>query len=215
MKKLFILLFILPCFLLTACTDESSTPSSPSLGTEESIEELYYDLTDEECAECYDRYLDGWGLGSPFMTEFDEETFSDINYFLYLNSLIQEDIWYEYEELYGDVFSGVPAEAVEAVVTRHFPITAEEFRDTFPYSDNAFVYYDSGTDTYIMEETGIGGVGCYGVVIQGRREGDLLVLTCLWYDAADNSFVYDHIVTIRLGEAENEFMYISNIIPVG
>lgn len=45
-----------------------------------------------------------------------------------------------------------------------------------------------------------------------QQQDNLLTLDCTWHGGIDGEVGYSHIVTIRLGDTENEFRYIANKI---
>ncbi|HWP51054.1 MAG TPA: immunoglobulin-like domain-containing protein [Clostridia bacterium] len=156
----------------------------------------------------YDQYLKAWGFYCPFKREYNEHNFAqDFNaYLLYYSSAYQEGKREEYEQFGIDI----PAQIVEATITRHFPVTAEQLRVSLPEARNSMKYYDSQKSCYHFEG-GYGGGGFDGVVTHAEKEGNLLKLSCDWYNVIDQ-YQFSHTVTIRLGEGENAFNYMENTV---
>lgn len=44
---------------------------------------------------------------------------------------------------------------------------------------------------------------------ESSRDGGLLTLTCRWY-GMDDSFEFENVVTMRVGENKNDFFYLEN-----
>lgn len=156
----------------------------------------------------YDKYLSAWGFYCPFERDYNEQTFAqDFRpYLLYFSSAAQEGKQEEYDKFGVDI----PAQIVEGTVTRHFPVTAEQFRASLSKSQNLSEYYDVKQNSYHFEG-GYGGGSLSGVVTRATREGDLLTLFCDWY-GMDDSFCFSHTVTIRLGEEDGDFYYMENTV---
>ncbi|WMJ82866.1 immunoglobulin-like domain-containing protein [Oscillospiraceae bacterium LTW-04] len=156
----------------------------------------------------YDKYLSAWGFYRPFEINYDEETFAqDFQpYLLYYSSAAQEGRRDENDKFGVDI----PAQIVEKTIIRHFLVTIEQYRASLPKSRNSMEYYDSEKGIYHFEG-GYGGVGFDGVVTEAKKEGNLLMLSCDWYDVTD-CFQYSHTVTIQLGQQPDEFYYIKNIV---
>ena len=199
-KKNLALSLAFACFFMVAC----NVGDNPESGV------AVVEIPQEEYAYYYEHYLSAWGFYSPFERDFNEETFAEDfhPYLLFSSGMHQESRWEAFEEGYED-WGVIPADYVELVVTRHFPITAEQYRAALPKTENAWEYYDSENSTYHFEG-GYGGVGLYGEIHYASREGNILVLSCSWYDEYDNSYAFTHTVTIKLGETDLDFYYMEN-----
>lgn len=95
-------------------------------------------------------------------------------------------------------------------MTRHFPVTAEQLRASLSNAQNTSEYYDPEKSSYHFEG-GYGGGSLSGVVTHAEQADGLLKLSCDWY-GMDDSFYFSHIVTIRLGQGEDEYFYMENTV---
>lgn len=157
----------------------------------------------------YDQYLSMWGFYCPFERDYDAETFAREfrPYLLYASSVAQEGR----QEEYGRFGVDIPASIVDGTVTRHFPLTVEQFRAGLAGVRKGTEYYDPQSDSYHFEG-GYGGGSMGGVVTHVQREGDdILKLSCDWY-GMDDAFYFSHTVTIRLGTESDDFCYIGNTV---
>ncbi|KAF5047371.1 hypothetical protein DSECCO2_461180 [anaerobic digester metagenome] len=156
----------------------------------------------------YDKYLSAWGFYCPFVRDYTEQSFAqDFRpYLLYYSSTAQEGKREDYDKFGIDI----PAEIVEKTVSRHFPVTAEQFRASLSNTQNAFEYYDSEKSSYHFEG-GYGGGSLNGVVTHAEQASGLLKLSCDWY-GMDDSFYFSHTVTIRRGQGKDEFYYMENTV---
>jgi hypothetical protein len=159
----------------------------------------------------YDDYLSAWSLYSPFDRSYTEETYAEEfrPYFLFLSSVIQEGSEQEFEPYKesGDYL----AELVESVVTRHFPLTAEQFREKLPMAESNAEFYDPDKNVYHFAG-GVGGGEMQGAVTNAVLVGDELTLDCSWYYPflEPVTAIFSHTVTIVLGEDEGDFYYKEN-----
>ncbi len=165
------------------------------------------DMTPEQ-QDYYNKYLSVWGFYCPFDRDYTEQSFAqDFRpYLLYYSSAAQEGRREEYDKFGVDV----PASVVEGTVTRHFPVTAEQFRARLAQDRKGTEYYDPQNDSYHFEG-GYGGVGLEGVVTHFVQENGLVTLSCDWYDITDR-YQFSHAVTIRLGAGADEFYYMKNSV---
>jgi len=183
-------------FSVSADSSDLSNPPVPAMSAEN---QAYYD-----------QYLSAWGFYSPFDMDFSQQAyFTDYNpYLLYYGCAAQEGVSWQYRESY---FDDVPASVVEQTVTDHFLISVEVFREKLRKPAEAgaeSAYYDPELDAYHFPG-GYGGGSLHGSVTSAAQDGNLLTLTCEWYNM-DDSFAYSHTVTIRLGEEKKDFVYVSN-----
>ena len=161
----------------------------------------------------YNKYLRVWGLENPFQNDFSEQNPpKDFEPFLLYGGCARLEFEGDMEK-YSESrpFPDIPATQVEAVIARHFPVTAEQFRVEVERMGVERMSYDPQKDVYHFEG-GYGGVGVYGVVTNSSREGDLITLDCDWYGGWGDSPVFSNKVTIRLGEKKNDFFYLSNVV---
>lgn len=162
-------------------------------------------MTPENQEYC-ERYIQMWGFYNPFSQDFGEGSYPQNFHTYHLYHILSgmEGIRDE-DSIYGDI----PADTVEGVIARHFAVTPEQIRSLSPtIARRPEEGYDSQTNTYHFEG-GYGGGSLTGIVVKSIREGDLLTLTCRWYDM-DDSFSFEHEVTLRTGSNKNDFFYLKN-----
>jgi hypothetical protein len=224
-KRILFLVVIISCLLLSACVgdpnsnpdtdpnqNEDSTPTdndTPNTPTNDVVE-----LLPTEYTYYYEKYLSAWVLPGLMYKDFDEDSFLSLlnveqhtPYFLYSDGLCQERHWDEHEELY-DTAGRIPADYVELIVSRHFPITAKEYRKLYFSSPGGYESYNEKTNSYNFPG-GYGGSGLTGKIYKGTKEGNIITLWCEWFNY-ENTFELSHKVTILLGDSPLEFKYIRN-----
>lgn len=186
---------------------ESEPPVSSIISNSAEVTgDVMPEMTSEN-QEYFNKYLSCWGAYCPFIRSYTEESFAEefAPYMLFYSSAAQENMASEYD---ADYSPNYPANIVEDTVLRHFPVTVEQFRTKLA-SGSTVEYYDAEKDVYHFEG-GFGGPDMPGAVTKSEREGDKLRLWCSWYDINDNTFLFAHTVTIRLGDTDIEFYYVEN-----
>lgn len=174
--------------------------------------EISYPLPPEmtpENAEYADQYLRVWGglgdvMQEPFSPE-DMHTVLEGNLYLIFHNLDYLD-----GGSYADA-EEVPADVLEDLMTRRFPLTAEEVRQMVPSSPSSENrdYYDANRGVYMLYPGYGGGPGNIPVVSASSRSGELLTLECDWYSGQNFGYLYSTRLTLRLDE-EGNFMYLQN-----
>ena len=183
--------------------------SSVSAGTTSS--DTMVVIPQSEYQKFYDNYLSRWTLYNPFNRTYTENTFSDnfSPYFLYAGCIMQESAHADFTGAYlstGDI----PADYVEQTVTRHFPVTAAQYRALLPMTRDAYEYYDPAQDIYHFPG-GYGGPEMTGTVTEVLQEGSCYYISCDWF-SDDGSYAFSHTVTVELGAAGTDFYYRENTI---
>lgn len=164
-------------------------------------------MTPENKVYC-ERYVEMWGFYNPFRDDFAEGAYppSFHTYHLYYILSGMEGIR-DNRGAYGDI----PADFVEGIIAGHFAVSPEQIRSlSYTQEQNPGEYYDPAQKIYHFEG-GYGGGYLTGIVTASSRDGDLLTLTCRWYNM-DDSFSFEHVVTLRLGPGEEDFFYVKNRI---
>ena len=159
----------------------------------------------------YENYLSHWVLYNPFSRTYTEDTFADdfAPYMLYSGSILQESVHPDFAGSYLD--SGdIPAAYVEQTVSRHFPVTPEQYRAALPKTPGAYEYYDPAQNAYHFPG-GYGGPEMTGEVTEVMQQGNCYYITCEWSDAGGN-YVFSHTVTVVLGNTNIDFYYRENTV---
>lgn len=160
-----------------------------------------------ENAEYCKRYVDVWGGYTPFSDNFSEENYiTDFQIDRIFDALVfLEGREKEYQKMYQ---GEIPAKVVEDTIMRHFILTEEQIRLHTPSStQNDWNYFDPATNIYHFMG-GYGGASNTAIVSDSHRDGNLLTLTCDWY-GVEGEYIYSQELTLRLGEEENDFVYIA------
>jgi hypothetical protein len=213
MKKKLLIPFAISCLLLSACGDNTPPPekgpddSSPNDTTSHVVQ-----IHEDDYEWYFDMYLSAWDLITPFQNDYNESTFATVSkdgYILYAGSIFQEGMWPDYVGVYGDI-GIIPADFVESVVTRHFPISAKQYQAALPQSDDAYNFYNAIDNVYDFPG-GLGGEGMVGKIYNATIAENVLKLSCEWFDM-NNVLVFSHQVTIILGETSLDFYYRENVV---
>ena len=218
MKKLLSLLLVLALvFALASCGGSSSrsrrSGRSRYNGREETSAPSFSSegLGGEEFNEYFEKYLAAFSFFSPFWHSYTEETFTDnpdLNlYLLWISCAMLEGKQDEFTEEYG--YENIPAAVIEDIIMRHFPITVGQMRALTDEGYPADYYADTNTYTFLV---GYGGLDYIGHVVAAEQDGDILWLTCDWYNDYSGTLAYSHVVTIRLGSGEYDFFYVENAV---
>ena len=157
----------------------------------------------------FERYVEAWSFYSPFQFAFDKDTMGDLP----LSVCLLWDLCGYIEgvnnlETHG--YENIPADVVEDIIIRHFPITAEQLR-TIPSTTDWGDHYNADTNAYTFEG-GFGGPGSNVILKNVEEDGDLLRFSCDWYAEYDDAYEFSQTVTIRLGDGEHDFYYLENIL---
>ena len=207
-KRILLVVLAISCLLLSACGDNSTPPEkSPDDYTSRVIQ-----IHEDDYEWYFDMYLSAWDLITPFQNDYNESTFASVSkdaYILYSGSIFQESMWPAYVEAYSDV-GIIPADYVEHIVTRHFPISAQQYQAALPQSNNAFNFYNASEKVYDFPG-GLGGAGMKGKLYDATIADNVLKLSCEWFDT-DSVLIFSHQVTIILGETTLDFYYQENIV---
>ena len=179
--------------------------------------EISYPLPPEmtpENAEYAEQYLRVWGgLGDVMQEPFSQE---DMHTVLEGNLYL---IFHNLDNLDGGSHADaeeIPADVLEDLLTRRFPLTAEEVRQMVPSSPSSenHDYYDAQRRVYMLYPGYGGGPGNIPVVVASSRSGELLTLECDWYSGQNFRYLYSTRLTLRLDEA-GDFMYLQNEVLPG
>ena len=159
----------------------------------------------------YENYLSCWGLYNPFSRTYTEDTFADDfePYMLYSGSILQESVHPGFAGSYLDT-GDIPAAYVEQTVSRHFPVTPEQYRAALPKTPGVYEYYDPAQNAYHFPG-GYGGPEMTGEVTEVMQQGSCFYITCEWSDAGGN-YVFSHTVTVVLGNTDTDFYYRENTV---
>ena len=215
-KKIILFGLIIACLSLSACNNKTPDATQPDDSTSNDPIVEKVDIPESEYNYYFEHYLSASDLINYFENSYTESTFASIfqnttrdPYPLYANSLFQESSWKEFVEEYEDC-GIIPADYVEALVYRHYPITPEKLRAIFPTDEENYNYYDPSTNNYVFQG-GYGGIGMEGKIYKATLEGNILELSCEWFDE-DSTFLFSHKVTIVLGNTPLDFYYRENVL---
>ena len=210
-KKVLLFILLLGCLLLTACdADDPDQVEDDDPVVTDPTDTSYY-ISEDEYEWYFEKYLSAWSLYNPFRRDYTESTFvEDFHpYFIYASSMHQETRWDEFVTMYGDT-GEIPADYVELLVTRHFPLSVEQYRASLPQTADAYEYYDSINNLYDFPG-GYGGVEMRGELYEAFSNGNILLLSCDWY-GLENTIIFSHRVTIILGDDPLDFYYKENVV---
>ena len=222
-KKKRIITFVLACFLLTSCgiMNRNTSPSSKvsshlsdnssHTSAESTPSNSVIAISQSEYQNFYHNYLNRWTLYNPFIRSYTEETFAYdySSYLLYAGSVLQESNWMDFAGPFLDA-GDIPTDYVEQVITRHFPVTAEQYRASLPMSSDANEYYHAAQNIYHFPG-GYGGAEKDGKVVEVLQQGNCYYVSCDWNDA-DGNYLFSHTVTIEIGETDLDFYYKENTL---
>ena len=216
-KKIILFGLIIACLSLSACNNKTPDATQPDDNTSNDPIVEKVDIPESEYEYYFEHYLSSSDLFNYFEISYTENTFVNVfqsitadPYPLYANSLFQESSWSEFVEEYEDC-GIIPADYVETLVSRHYPLKPVEFRALTPTDEENYNYYDPSTNTYVFQG-GYGGPGKEGKIYKATKEGNILELSCEWFDYFDNSLVFSHKVTIVLGDTPLDYYYRENIV---